>query len=44
MFFDGKTVLYICDTATRFSAAIFVDAHGSSYSQSAKGVQIALMR
>ena len=38
MFLDGKPVLHIVDTATRFSAATFLDAHGEEYGQSVEGI------
>ena len=41
MFLNGKAVLHIIDTATRFSAATFLDAHGSSYGQSVDGIWLA---
>ena len=38
MFLDGKAVLHIVDTATRFSAATFLDANGGEYGQSVEGI------
>jgi hypothetical protein len=34
MFINGKTVLHVTDSATRFSAATFLDLHSESYGQS----------
>jgi hypothetical protein len=31
MFLDGNAVLHVVDTATRFSAAAFLDAHDETY-------------
>ncbi len=41
MWIDGKAVLHIVDTATRFSAATFLDSNGSTYGQSVEGVWMA---
>ena len=41
MFLDGKAVLHIIDTATRFSAATFLDSHGETYGQSVDGIWLA---
>jgi transposase InsO family protein len=43
MFIDGQAVLHIVDTATRFSAATFLDSHNGSFGQSVKGVWLALI-
>ena len=43
MFLDGKAVLHIIDTATRFSTATFLDAHSSSYGQSVDGIWLAFL-
>lgn len=42
-FIDGKAILHIVDTATRFSAAIFLDAHSMDYGQSVDGIWRALI-
>ncbi len=41
MFLDSKAVLHIVDTATRFSAATFLDSHGETYGQSVDGIWLA---
>ena len=43
MFLDGEAVLHIIDTATRFSASAFLDAHGSSYDQSVDEIWLAFL-
>lgn len=43
MFLEGKSVLHIVDTATRFSSATFLDAHGKSYGQSVEGAWLAFV-
>jgi hypothetical protein len=43
MFIDGQTVLHVIDTATRFSAATFLDSHNGSFGQSGEGVWLALI-
>lgn len=43
MFLEGKAVLHIVDTATRFSAATFLDAHGVTYGQSVNGIWLAFV-
>ena len=43
MFLDGKAVLHIVDTATRFSAATFLDSHGEKYGQSVEGIWLAFV-
>ena len=43
MFLDGKAVLHVIDTATRFSSAIFLDAHGATYGQSVEGIWLAFV-
>jgi transposase InsO family protein len=43
MFLGGKAVLHIVDTATRFSAATFLDSHTATYGQSVEGVWLALI-
>lgn len=42
MFLDGKAVLHVVASATRFSAATFLDAHGMTYGHSVDGIWIAL--
>lgn len=37
-FIDGKVVLYIVDTATRFSAETFLYSHGAKYKTSIAGL------
>ena len=37
---DGKAVLHIVDTATRFSSATFIDAYGLDYGQSVEGIRL----
>lgn len=41
MFLNEKSVLYVVDTATRFSVETFLDPHGSTYGQSTEGIWIA---
>lgn len=41
MFFDGKAVLHIVDIATHFSAATFLDSHGSSFRPSVQEIRLA---
>lgn len=43
MFLDGKAVLYIMDTATRFSSATFLDTHDAAYGQSVEGTWLAFV-
>lgn len=43
MVIDRKAVFYIVDSATRFSAATFLDSHGASYGKSLKDVWFALL-
>ena len=43
MFLDGKAVLHVIDTATRFSAATFLDSHGQNYGQSTEGIWLAFL-
>jgi hypothetical protein len=43
MFLDGSAVLHVVDTATRFSAAGFLDDHGAAYGQSVNGVWLAFI-
>lgn len=42
MFLDNCSVLHVVDTATRFSAATFLDKHGETYGQSVEGIWQAL--
>lgn len=44
MFLDGKGLLHTVGTATRISAATFLDSNGESYSQSVKGVWFAFVQ
>ena len=44
MFLDGKAVLYVIDTATRLSSAIFLDAHAATYGQSIEGIWLAFVK
>jgi hypothetical protein len=43
MFIGGKAVLNVFDSATRFNAATFLDAHSESYGQSSDGSWDALI-
>lgn len=43
MFLDGDEVLDIVDTATRFSAATFLDKYNATCSQSVKGIWLAFV-
>ena len=43
MFIEGKAILHIVDTATRFSSAIFLDSQGNNYGQSINGVWLAFI-
>jgi hypothetical protein len=43
MLLDGSDFLQVVDTATRFSAAAFLDYHGASYGQSVRGVWLAFI-
>jgi hypothetical protein len=43
MFIDGQAVLQVLDTATRFSAATFLDSHNGTFEQNVKRVWIALI-
>ncbi len=43
MWIDGKATLHIIDTATRFSAATFLDSHGENFGQSVEGVWMAFV-
>jgi hypothetical protein len=43
MFIDGQAVLHVVDTATRFSAATFLESHSGSFRQSVEGVWLALI-
>jgi len=43
MFIDGKAILHIVDTATRFSAATFLDPPNAEYGQSVNGVWLAFL-
>ena len=43
MFLDGKAVLHVVDTATHFSTATFLDAHGLEYGQTSEGIWTAFM-
>ena len=43
MFIEGKAILHIVDTATRFSSAIFLDSQGNNYGQSVNGVWLAFL-
>jgi hypothetical protein len=38
MFIDGKAVLHVIHSATRFNAATFLDLHSESYRQSSDGI------
>lgn len=38
MFLDGKAVLHIIDTVTRFLAATFLDTYGAKFGQSVEGI------
>jgi hypothetical protein len=38
MFINGKAVLHVIDSATRFNAATFLDSHSESYGQSSDGI------
>lgn len=42
MFIDNYAILHVVDTATRFSAATFLDKHGENYGQSVDGIWLAL--
>lgn len=35
---DGKELLHIVDSETRFSAATFLDSHGNNYIQSVEAI------
>lgn len=37
MFLDGKAVVHIVNTATRFSAGTYLDSHDANYRQSVEG-------
>jgi hypothetical protein len=43
MFIDGQAVLHVVNSATRFSAATFLDSHNGSFGQSVEGVWLALI-
>ena len=43
MWLDGKAVLHIVDTATRFSAASFLDSSGQDYGQSVEGIWLSFI-
>jgi hypothetical protein len=43
MFLDGTAVLHVVDTATRFSAAAFLDAHNETYGLSVHGIWLAFL-
>ena len=43
MLLDGKAVPHVIDTATRFSSAIFLDAHGATYGQSVEVIWLAFV-
>jgi hypothetical protein len=38
MFINGKAVLHVIDSATRFKAATFLDSHSESYGQRLDGI------
>jgi transposase InsO family protein len=38
MFINGKSVIHVIDSATRFNAATFLDSHSESYGQSSDGI------
>ena len=42
MYIDNCAILHVVDTATRFSAATFLDKHGENYGQSVDGIWLAL--
>jgi hypothetical protein len=44
MFIDGQEVLRAVDTATRFSAATFLDSHNGSFGQCVEGVWLKLIQ
>lgn len=44
MWINGKAILHIVDTATRFSAACFLDSAGMDYGQSVDGVWTAFIQ
>ena len=43
MFIEGKALLHIVDTATRFSSAIFLDSQGHNYRQSVNGIWVTFL-
>lgn len=43
MFLDGKAVLHVINTDTTTSSAIFLDAHGATYTQSVDGIWLAFV-
>jgi hypothetical protein len=38
MFINGKAVLHVIDSPTRFNATTFLDSHSKSYGQSSNGI------
>jgi hypothetical protein len=38
MFINGKAVLHVIDSATRFNAATFIDLHSESHGQGSDGI------
>jgi len=43
MFIDNQAILHIVDTATRFSAACYLDSNGAEYGQSLEGIWLAFV-
>jgi hypothetical protein len=43
IFIDGKAVLHVIDSATRFNAATFLDSNSESYGQSSDGISDAFI-
>jgi hypothetical protein len=42
-FINGKAVLHVIDSATRFNAATFLDSHSESFGQSSDGIWDAII-